>query len=46
MAEAMKSLHDIVNNTVVENSLKFTQPIVKDKTSDAVEKAVKFIKGQ
>lgn len=46
MAEAMKSLHDIVNNTVVENSLKFTQPIVKDKTSDAVERAVKFIKGQ
>ena len=46
MAEAMKNLHDIVNNTVVENSLKFTQPIVKNTTSDAVEKAVKFIKGQ
>lgn len=44
VVEAMKWMHDTLQKTVVENSFQYNWPIVKDKSADAIEKAVKTMK--
>ena len=44
VVEAMKWMHDTLQKTVVENSFQYNWPIVKDKSADAIEKAVRTMK--
>ena len=46
VVEAMKWMHDTINKTVVENSYQFNWPIVKDKSADEIEKAVRIMKSR
>lgn len=46
VVEAMKWMHDTLHKTVVENSYQYNWPIVKDKSADAIEKAVKTMKSR
>ena len=44
VVNAVKSMHNTVEKTVVQNSYQFSWPIVKDEANDEIEKAVKLIK--
>ncbi len=46
VVNAVKSIHDTVEKTVVQNSYQFQWPIVKDSAKDEIEKAVQFMKKQ
>lgn len=46
VVNAVKSIHDTVEKTVVQNSYQFQWPIVKDEAKDEIEKAVQFMKKQ
>lgn len=46
VVEAMKWMHDTLQKTVVENSFQYNWPIVKDKSADAIEKAVRTMKSR
>jgi len=46
VVEAMKGMHETLHKTVVENSYQYNWPIVKDKSADAIEKAVRTMKSR